>query len=316
MEKRKTALVTGGSGYLGSHLSKTLKRDGWNVVNYDIARPTHDYCDLYVDADIRDSNEIRKVFDRINVDTVFHLAGRIEVGESKLHPTEFWHVNVGGTVNLINAMTYWGVKNIIFSSSAGIYLHSSNPITEDDTLSFNNPYANTKLVCENAIRDSGLNYIIFRYFNLAGADPEGDLGESHFPETHLIPRIFQNLNSFTVNGNDYDTPDGTCIRDYIHVSDVADAHLHGAYYLKNGGDSKILNLGTGKGYSVLEIINLVEKVTGQKVNYKVLPRREGDPKCLVADATLAKNLLTFQPNFDIVDIIETAYKWHVKNDKD
>jgi UDP-glucose 4-epimerase len=198
MEKRKTALVTGGSGYLGSHLSKTLKRDGWNVVNFDIARPNHEYCDLYVDGDIRDQYEIKRLFDRINVDTVFHLAGRIEVGDSKLHPTEFWHVNVGGTVNLLNAMTYWGVKNIIFSSSAGVYYNSEIPLTENDIISYNNPYASTKIVCETAIQDSGLNYIIFRYFNLSGADPEGELGECHLPETHLIPRIFQNLNMIMI----------------------------------------------------------------------------------------------------------------------
>lgn len=314
MEKRKTALVTGGSGYLGSHLSKALKIDGWNVVNYDIVKPTHEYCDLYVDGDIRDQYEIKKLFDRIQVDTVFHLAGRIEVGESKIHPTEFWHVNVGGTSNLLNSMSYWGVKNIVFSSSAGVYSAGPNALSESSALAHNNPYSNTKMACEQAIQDSGLNYIIFRYFNLAGADPAGELGECHKPETHLIPRIFQNLNNFTVNGNDYNTLDGTCIRDYIHVSDVADAHLYGAYYLRDGGKSKILNLGTGKGYSILEIIQLVEKITGEKVNFKFLPRREGDPDCLIADASLAEKVLTFRPNYDIVDIIETAYNWHKKHD--
>lgn len=315
MEKRKTALVTGGSGYLGSHLSKALKRDGWNVVNFDIAKPKHEYCDLYVDGDIRDQYDIKKLFDRINVDTVFHLAGRIEVGESKNRPSEFWHVNVGGTTNLLNAMTYWGVRNILFSSSAGVYHNSEHALTENEMLVHNNPYANTKIACEQAIEDSGLNYIIFRYFNLAGADPEGELGECHLPETHLIPRIFQNLNNFTVNGNDHNTLDGTCIRDYIHVSDVADAHLYGAYYLRDGGESKILNLGTGKGYSILEIIKLVEKITGEKVNFKFLPKREGDPSCLIADASLAEKILTFRPNYDIIDIIQTGYNWHKKHDK-
>ena len=315
MEKRRTALVTGGSGYLGSHLSKTLKRDGWNVVNYDIVRPKHEYCDLYVDGDIRDQFEIKKIFDKVNINTVFHLAGRIEVGESIFHPTEFWHVNVGGTVNLLNAMSYWGIRNIIFSSSAGVYLDSSNPLSENDSLSYNNPYANTKLVCENAIKDSGLNYLIFRYFNLAGADPEGELGECHIPETHLIPRILQNLNSFTINGNDYDTPDGTCVRDYIHVSDVAEAHLKGAHYLNNGGKSEILNLGAGQGYSILEIIKFVEEITGEKVNYKFLPKRIGDPKSLIADSTLAKKVLTFEPRHTIIDILKTAYNWHKKHDK-
>lgn len=315
MEKRRTALVTGGAGYLGSHLSKALKRDGWNVVVYDIVKPKHDYCDIYIDADIRDRHELTRVFDRINIDTVFHLAGRIEVGESVINPTEFWEVNVGGTTNVLNAMKYWGVQNILFSSTAGVYWAGSGPIPENEIIVNNNPYSNTKHACENAIEDSGLNYLIFRYFNLAGADPEGELGECHQPETHLIPRILQNLNNFTINGNDYNTPDGTCIRDYIHVSDVADAHLYGAYHLKRGGESQILNLGTGKGYSILEIIKLVEQITGKKVEYSFLPRRKGDPESLIADASLAEKILTFKPNYDIVDIIQTAYHWHKKYDQ-
>lgn len=314
MEKRKTALVTGGAGYLGSHLSKSLKRDGWNVVIYDIVQPTHNYCDIYVNADVRDRNELSKVFRRIKVDTVFHLAGRIEVSESKLNPTEFWEVNVGGTVNVLNAMNQYGVKNIIFSSSAGVYQPSFYPLTEDDATSNNNPYSNTKHASEIAIQDSGLNYVIFRYFNLAGADPEGEFGECHQPETHLIPRIFQNLNKFIINGNDYNTPDGTCIRDYIHVTDVANAHLRGAQYLNNGEESKIINLGVGKGYSILEIIKLIEQITGEKVNYSFSKRRAGDPESLIANSSLAEKLLTFKPKYDIVDIIRTAHNWHKTND--
>lgn len=315
MEKRRTALITGGTGYLGSHLSKSLKLDGWNVVNYDIVSPKHDYCDLYIHGDIRDQYEVKKIFDRINIDTVFHLAGRIEVGESRIHPTEFWHVNVGGTVNLLNAMSYWGVKKIIFSSTAGVYNDVLGPLSETYPLFPNNPYSNTKLACENAIIESGLNYIIFRYFNLAGADPDGELGERHVPETHLIPRILQNLNNFEINGNDYDTADGTCVRDYVHVSDVANAHVLAAKYLDAGNESKILNLGTQKGYSILEIIKLVEEISGKKVNYKFMPRREGDPKSLIADSKLAKQVLNFHPKHDIVDILKTAYNWHKKNDQ-
>jgi UDP-glucose 4-epimerase len=178
----------------------------------------------------------------------------------------------------------------------------------------NNPYAASKYSAELEIRLSGLEYVIFRYFNLAGADPENEMGECHEPETHLIPRILQNLNNFTIYGNDYETPDGTCVRDYVHVSDVADAHVLAAEHLVNGKKSQILNLGTGRGYSVQDIVNLVKKVTGQDVTFRYDSRRAGDPPFLFADVSLAEKVLTYRPKHDIISIIQTAYNWHTRHD--
>ena len=162
---------------------------------------------------------------------------------------------------------------------------------------------------------SGLNYVIFRYFNLTGADPDGEFGEAHEPETHLIPRLIQNLNNFQLNGTDYNTPDGTCIRDYVHVTDVAEAHVNAAKYLLEGKESITMNLGTGRGHSILEMIQTLESVTGKKVNYTVNPRRSGDADSLVADINIAKKVLNYSPKYDIIDIIKTAYEWHNGNEE-
>lgn len=306
----KTALITGGSGYLGSHLSKALKKSGWNTFIYDKVPPKHNYADMCEVADIRDRTSLENVFSRVKFDTVFHLAGRIEVSESFKEPTEFWEVNTGGTTSLLNMMKKYDVKNIVYSSTAGVYFSGNIKIPENECTTNNHVYGNTKLASEQAIEDSGLNYIIFRYFNLAGADPDGEMGEDHEPETHLIPRILRNLNNFEMFGDDYETPDGTCIRDYVHVSDVAEAHILAANYLNQNNQSEIINLGTGNGYSIKEIICLIELKLGLRVNYTVLPRREGDPCSLVADSSFAEKVLNFKCRYDIIDIIETAYNWH------
>lgn len=308
--ENKTALITGGAGYLGSHLSKALKKSGWRTFVYDKVKPTHDYADLCEVADIRDRNSLENVFRKIKFDTVFHLAGRIEVGESFNEPTEFWEVNTGGTVSLLNMMKKYDVKNIVYSSTAGVYMSGGSNIPETECTTNNHVYGNTKLASEYAIEDSGLNYVIFRYFNLAGADPDGEMGENHDPETHLIPQILKNLNNFKMFGDDYTTPDGTCVRDYVHVSDVAEAHTLAANYLSNNNESLIINLGTGKGHSIKEIISLIESELGLKVNYTVLPRRKGDPDWLVANSNLANKVLNFKCRYDIIDIIRTAYNWH------
>lgn len=307
------ALVTGGSGYLGSHLCKLLKKNGWTVAVYDNRLPKHDYLDLFVGGDIRDSNTLTSALSHVQFDVVFHFAGRIEVGESVENPTEFYDVNTGGTCVLLNAMHKNGVKNIIYSSTAAVYRTSDYPLCEWDVLTIeNSPYGGSKLSAENAIRQSGMNHVIFRYFNLAGADPEGDIGESHDPETHLIPKIIQNLNKVEVYGKDYRTTDGTCVRDYVHVCDVAEAHLAAAKYLFEGNKSEILNLGTGKGYSVDKIIELVEKISGKPITVRYLPRRHGDPAKLVANVELAKEVLNYRPKHDIMSILQTAYNWHTK----
>jgi UDP-glucose 4-epimerase len=311
----KTALITGVSGYLGSHLAKALKKSGWKVVGVDIKHTDNQYVDLFHPCDVRDGESLHLLFDKVNIDTVFHLAGRIEVGESVKYPQTFFDNNTHGTNVLLDVMKFWGVRKIVYSSTAGVYKSKEGKITEEDEVNpMNNPYAASKYSAELEIRLSGVDYVIFRYFNLAGADPENEMGECHEPETHLIPRILQNLNNFTIYGNDYDTPDGTCVRDYVHVSDVADAHVLAANHLMDGKQSQILNLGTGKGYSVLDIVNLVKKVTGQNVKFGYESRRAGDPPFLFADISLAEKVLTYRPKHDIISIIQTAYTWQTRDD--
>lgn len=311
IKKRKSVLVTGGSGYLGSHLCKQLLKNNYKVYIYDVKRPYHDYYTDFFLGDIRDTSRLDEVFCKVHCfDFVIHLASRIEVGESDKNPTEFWSVNVGGTINVLNAMKKYDCRNIIFSSTAAVYWPSDIPLKETECIVSNSVYGNTKQACEMAIEDSGFNYVIFRYFNLAGADPDGDLGELHDPETHLIPTIFRKINKFIINGKDYNTPDGTCIRDYVHVNDVVDAHIVSMKYLSEGGTPNYFNLGSGKGYSILDIINRIEKVLGIKVHYQYGERRRGDPDSLIADITLAEDVLGYKPKHDIDSIIKTAYNWH------
>jgi UDP-glucose 4-epimerase len=310
----KTALITGVSGYLGLHLAKALKKDGWKVVGIDNVKRPSKYVDTFIYCNVTDIHYVYAVFEDYSCNVVFHLAGMIDVSESVIKPIEYFNDNTLGTINILKAMDYYGVKNIVYSSTAGLYSSSNELLRETDQVNpCNNPYAASKYASELAITQSKLNHVIFRYFNLAGADPDGEMGECHEPETHLIPKIFQNLNNFYINGKDYDTLDGTCIRDYIHVSDVAKAHVSAANYLLQGEESRVMNLGNEKGYSVKEIINLVEKITGVKVNYTYKDRRQGDPAHLVADSKLAKKHLNFVSNHDIISIIKTAYEWHLKH---
>lgn len=314
MENKK-AFITGGAGYLGSHLAKSLKKSGWTVIGFGHKRHTmNPYFDMMFYGDIRDQATLDEIFSKIKIDVVFHLAARIEAGISFQEPTEFYSVNAGGTTILLNCMNRAGIKNIVFSSTAAVYKGKNTPIKESDEKTNNSPYGYSKLFAENAIEASGINYVIFRYFNLTGADPDGEFGEAHEPETHLIPRLLQNLNNFEINGNDYDTLDGTCIRDYIHVSDVADAHSNAGKYLLNNNASIILNLGTGNGQSILQIIGELESVIGKKIKYSIKPRRTGDAPSLVADINLAKKVLNFSPKHDIVSILKTAYAWENQNE--
>lgn len=306
-------MVTGFSGYLGSHLSKKLKEEGWFVIGLDKQLPKHNYWDRRWMADILDFNTLEEIFDNHKIDIVFHLAGLIEVGESVKHPTQFWENNVGGTVRLLAAMKRHHCDKIIFSSTAGLYWAGGVPLVENEAIINNNPYSNSKHACEMAIEDSGIQHIIFRYFNLAGSG--GDVGEDHQPETHLIPRILQNLNSFEIYGDDYDTPDGTCVRDYVHVEDVVDAHIEAIKYLEEGKPSEIINLGAGVGYSVKEIIQTIEKVTLKKVKYTISPPRLGDPEFLVASIEKAKTLLNYSPKHDITSIIKSAFEWEKKRNR-
>jgi UDP-glucose-4-epimerase GalE len=315
----RKALVTGGSGYLGSHLAKALKQAGYYTVCFDIKTPQNDlYWDVYHPGDIRSYQDLNRVFVNWTPDIVFHLAGRIEVGESVLNPEEFWDVNVGGTCNLLNTMRKFDVSNIVYSSTAGLYRPQFTTLSEKSEVGSNNPYANSKYAAECAIRDSSLNHIIFRFFNLSGADPDGEMGELHEPETHLIPLMFKSLNTtekFIVNGDSYNTVDGTCIRDYVHVSDVADAHVLADNYLqtKYKNQPTLFNLGLGKGYTILEVIREAQSELEIQINYDIGKKRKGDPARLVANIDLAKECLKFNPKHDLKSILKTAYTWYDRN---
>jgi UDP-glucose-4-epimerase GalE len=315
----RKALVTGGSGYLGSHLAKALKKAGYYTVCFDIKTPQNDlYWDVYHPGDIRSYQDLNRVFVNWTPDIVFHLAGRIEVGESMLQPEEFWDVNVGGTCNLLNTMRKFDVSNIVYSSTAGLYRPQFTTLSEKMEVGSNNPYANSKYAAECAIRDSSLNHIIFRFFNLSGADPDGEMGELHEPETHLIPLMFKSLNNtekFIVNGDSYNTVDGTCIRDYVHVSDVADAHVLADNYLqtKYKNQPTLFNLGLGKGYTILEVMSAAQSELGIQINYDIGKKRKGDPARLVANIDLAKECLKFNPKHDLKSILKTAYTWYERN---
>lgn len=307
----KTVLITGAAGYLGSHLAKTFKTNGWRVVGLGHKRHTmNPYIDIMHYGDIRDRDTLQFVFQHVKIDLVVHAAARIEAGISVNEPTEFYDVNTGGTTNLLNVMTHSNVKDIIFCSTAAVYKTQNRPILETDEIANNQPYGYSKFCAEEAVKASKLNYVIFRFFNLTGADPEGEFGEAHEPETHLVPKLILNVDDFEVNGTDYDTRDGTCVRDYVHVSDIADAHIDAANYLAKGGKSDIFNLGTGHGYSILEMITELEKIIGKKINYKSNPRRDGDTASLTADVTKATTVLKFTPKYDLASILNTAYRWH------
>ena len=311
----KTVLVTGAAGYLGSHVCKALKKDDWKVVGFGHKRHTlNPYIDKMIYGDVRNYCDMQNVFQMGDYDVVVHLAGRIESGISFKEPTEFYSVNTGGTCNILNAMWEKNVKNIVFSSTAAVYKAKIEPIKETDEITNNSPYGYSKLCAERAIRASNLNYVIFRFFNLTGADPDGEMGEAHEPETHLIPKMIQNLNNFEINGKDYKTPDGTCIRDYVHVTDVANAHVSAVNHLYNGSASITLNLGTGKGHSILQMLQELEKIVGKKIDYTIKPRRQGDADSLVADTYLARKILKYDPKHDISSILSTAYKWHTKGE--
>jgi len=310
--EQRIALVTGAAGYLGSHLCKRLKKEGWFVIGLDLLHSQHSYWDRWNQSSVLDSKALESIFANYKVNTVFHFAGRIEVGESVENPTEFWLNNTAGTIHVLDVMKRFDCKKIIFSSTAGVYWSGSIPIEECEATINYNPYAGSKIAAENAIKESGINYVIFRFFNLAGADSDGELGEDHYPETHLIPRILQNLNTFEVYGDNYRTVDGTAERDYVHVEDVVDANIQAIKYLDDGNSSEIINLGCGVGYTVLEIIQTVKLVTGHRVQYVLKPPREGDPDILVANISKAKKLLNYEPKHEITSIIKSAYRWEKK----
>ncbi len=316
-------MVAGGAGYIGSHTVAELLDRGQDVVVVDSLVKGHKQAvlggKLYI-GDIRDAAFMDSVFESNPIDSVIHFAADIEVGLSMKDPLAFYRNNVYTVMCMLESMKKHGVKNIVFSSTAAVYGYpKSVPITEDSEKNPVNPYGETKLTVEKMLRwcdkAYGIKWAAPRYFNAAGAHESARIGEDHNPESHLIPIVIQaamgKRESVMVFGQDYDTPDGTCIRDYIHVTDLADAHILALEYLKSGGQSASFNLGSGSGYSVTEIIEKVKEVTGKSFRVDIAPRREGDPARLVADSRLAKEMLGWHPkNDDIGKIIESAWKWH------
>ncbi|WP_090060132.1 UDP-glucose 4-epimerase GalE [Celeribacter neptunius] len=318
----KRILVTGGAGYIGSHFCKALAQEGIEPVVIDnLSRGHKDavkWGPLEV-ADLRDREAVMRVLTRHEIEAVVHFAALAYVGESMVRPQLYYDNNLGGMSVLMSALAATGVNKIVFSSTCATYgIPDHLPITEETPQNPINPYGRTKLVSEWMLRDaaaaSDLRYAALRYFNAAGADSEAEIGERHLPETHLIPlalmAAFGSAPPLKLFGTDYDTPDGTCIRDYIHVEDLARAHLLALSHLESGGDSLAVNLGTGTGASVREVIDAVTAVSGRSVPYELAPRREGDPAALVADPTRAFEILGFRARLrDLNRMVEDAMPW-------
>ncbi|MFN7715233.1 MAG: UDP-glucose 4-epimerase GalE [Pseudanabaenaceae cyanobacterium] len=323
----KTILVTGGAGYIGAHGVLALQNAGYQVIILDNLVYGHrDVAEkLNVPLIVGDTNDrplLDQIFAEHQIAAVMHFAAYAYVGESVTEPDKYYRNNVVGTLTLLEAMIAANVKNFVFSSTCATYgIPHQVPITEEHLQTPINPYGATKLMVERILQDFdvayGLRFVSFRYFNAAGADPAGLLGEDHNPETHLIPLVLQTAlgirKSITVFGTDYPTPDGTCIRDYIHVTDLADAHVLGIDYLLSGQPSNIFNLGNGNGFSVKEVIETAEKVTGKTINVIYGDRRAGDPPALVGSSTKAREILHWQPQYaDLNLIISHAWQWHQK----
>lgn len=317
-------LVLGGAGYIGSHTALELVKAGNEVVIADNLvtgyRKAIPEGAKFYEGDLRDSDFLDNLFHQEKIDAVIHFAAYSLVGESVTNPLKYYDNNLYGTKVLLEAMVKNNVGKIVFSSTAAIYGEPENiPILESDRTCPTNPYGETKLAMEKMFKWTaeahGLRYVSLRYFNACGADESGTIGEAHNPESHLIPLILQVPNgkreTISIYGTDYDTPDGTCIRDYIHVTDLAQAHILAVQYLNNGGESDIFNLGNGVGYSVREVIETARKVTGHPIPATETSRRAGDPARLVASSEKAKSVLGWKPVHDsLEEIIASAWNWH------
>ncbi|NFB56526.1 UDP-glucose 4-epimerase GalE [Clostridium botulinum] len=316
-------LVCGGAGYIGSHMVAYLIEKGYDVIILDNLSTGHKKAilggKLYI-GDLKDKEFLNKVFDENNIESVIDFAAFSLVGESVSNPIKYFENNIVSAINLLDTMKTHNVKYIVSSSTAATYGEPKKiPILEDDSTIPTNPYGESKLAVEKILKwcdkAYGIKYTSLRYFNAAGAHINGKIGENHNPETHLIPIILDvalgKREKIIIFGEDYPTKDGTCIRDYIHVSDLASAHLLALERLKNGGDSDIYNLGNGKGFSVKEIIQTAKKVTGKEIKLEIGERRSGDPAILIASSKKAKEELNWDPKFsDISTIIKTAWNWH------
>lgn len=320
-------LVLGGAGYIGSHTVKRLIEHGEDVVVADSLLTGHieavDKKARFYKGDIRDGEFLDMLFTKEKIDGVIHFAASSQVGESMIKPLKYYDNNLYGTMKLLEKMVEHNIKNIVFSSTAATYGEPKNiPILESDPTIPTNTYGETKLSMEKMMNWVGkahdLHYVALRYFNAAGASLDSTIGEAHFPETHLIPIILQvalgQRDAISIFGDDYQTKDGTCVRDYIHVTDLADAHILALKYLMNGGKSDVFNLGNGVGFTVKEIIEATREVTGKEIPEVIAPRRSGDPSTLIASSEKAKTVLGWKPKlYDIKTIISSAWKWHLSH---
>jgi UDP-glucose 4-epimerase len=323
----KMILIVGGAGYIGSQVNKLLSSRGFETVIFDNLVKGHKELVKWGHLEIGDLNDkerIREVFRKYKIEAVLNFAAFIEVGESVKDPEAFYYNNVVNTLNLLSVMKEFEVEKIIFSSTAATFgIPEYVPIDEKHSQKPINPYGKTKLVIENIFKDYdtayGLKYVVFRYFNACGADKDAEIGEWHIPESHLIPILLEvaagKRDHAQINGQDYPTPDGTCIRDYIHVEDLAEAHLLGLKHLLNGRKSRFFNLGSGSGYSNKEVLETVKKVTGSDFRVEYGPRREGDAPSLVASSGLIKKELGWEAKYkNLEEIIRTAWEWYKKRE--
>jgi UDP-arabinose 4-epimerase len=315
-------LVTGGAGYIGSHTCKALRRAGFNPITYDnLTRGNPEsvkWGPLEI-GELADSLRLRDTLARYRPAAVIHFAALAYVDESNQNPTLYYQNNVGGTAALLEVMRECGIDKMVFSSSCAVYgTPAVVPIREETGYAPINPYGATKMICERMLRECAiafpLSYIMLRYFNAAGADPDCEIGECHVPETHVIPLLLDAAagknTGFTIYGDDYPTADGTCVRDYIHVTDLADAHVAAVRVLLNGTESTVLNLGTGRGWSVCELTAIVREVTGCEFPVQLGPRRPGDPPVLIADASRAHHQLSWRPRYsDLNTQVTHAWAW-------
>ena len=321
-------LVTGGAGYIGSHTTKVLARSGFQPVVLDNLEIGHRWAVRWgplVVGDLANTSLLQELLQEYRVEAVIHFAAHADVSESVANPRKYFRNNVANTLNLLEAMLDNGVRHIVFSSSCASYgLPESVPLREDHPQRPVNPYGESKWFIERVLdwygQAYGLNWISLRYFNAAAADPEGEIGGEHEPETHLIPLVIQaalGQRPFVeIFGTDYPTPDGTAIRDYVHVTDLAEAHVRALRYLANGGSSMALNLGTGQGHSVREVIQAVERVSGRHFPVRETGRRPGDPPALVADASRAAQVLGWRPRYPELDsLVEHAWRWHASRNR-
>jgi UDP-glucose 4-epimerase len=323
LDTKLKILVTGGAGYIGSHFVNLLKKLKIDCVVLDNLKRGHKEAvppdiDLEI-ADLLNYDDLQNVFSKFNIDSVVHFAAFAYVGESVDNPIMYYQNNVVGSLNLIRAAVEASVENFVFSSTCSLYGNPDRmPISEDCITNPINPYAQTKLIIERMLADiehsNGMRSVCLRYFNAAGADFLGNIGESHDPEPHLIPIVLNTAlgkrEKVFIFGDDYETNDGTCIRDYIHVNDLAAAHLKALNYLKDGKESQIVNLGTGNGNSVMELIKTAEKIAQVKIPFEITGRRTGDPAVLVADNEKARRILDWEPEYDLDHILSSALNWH------